>query len=859
MNFTENQFNYRNKFSIEEFESKIKVPIIYEDALKKFTELEYDFLSYYTDFISLNTFQAYLKVPMIFSNKLYRTMSNGRRLLKEQYVKEMYKIRNGKIIEKIKFMFDFFCFNNNDYININDVKIFVNNIVLGLYNDFNHLEAETNEYINQFFKYKKDLIKNENFNGNEIYFNEDMLSFRGEEEKQNSLKNNANIKVGLTKKQVTESSQNFNILNFEDFKTIILNFDGGLYFIFYFYLYIKRSYTEEILQNIDKNKENFNIYKNDKGVYNNKNTNNMLSIFSFKNESGFRRTKTSTNFNESIQKSKSGFLVNVLEKVHIQNINDSSIKLIKKIFGETNLFNGSTNYSNSNFSNKLTHKNTKKVKKYGKDNYLEEKITEKFEENSSESENNNNNDILESDDSLNELSNFENELISLKYKLSKALNSNQTTKSNSPKNDPKNLSQTFKDIHNKTKLLSKSPLKYMLTSNQENFSPKNTNKEITDDLEKILIQFNHSNQIHHYYMNILPPFLFLYNKQLNLSLIPLQRLFKKDSGEVKIENSLYYYVTYNSMISRLSFSIYFDEKEKVIELENEINIKFYEKVIFDDYEILYNKKIGNGNFSNVYLCKSLNDEKIYCVKVINRDLLHGIHSSSLNKEIVNHEIDIAKNILMKSHNKYIINCKGVYESLNEVYIIYKYIKNGNLITFLKNKIREKPEDKLKLIDTILYQLIKAVTYVQKLGVSHRDIKPDNVLVDVKKNGKFKIQLIDYGLSKCISYSEEMNLNVGSLVFTAPEILLNYKYRMNIDTWSCGIMAYFLLFDNLPFNINSSEDEPDLVKQKIIQSKFKFPYVNNEKNKLDEKIRKFIELALEKDKNIRPFMKDIIYD
>ena len=70
MNFTENQFNYRNKFSIEEFESKIKVPIIYEDALKKFTELEYDFLSYYTDFISLNTFQAYLKVPMIFSNKL---------------------------------------------------------------------------------------------------------------------------------------------------------------------------------------------------------------------------------------------------------------------------------------------------------------------------------------------------------------------------------------------------------------------------------------------------------------------------------------------------------------------------------------------------------------------------------------------------------------------------------------------------------------------------------------------------------------------------------------------------------------------------------------------------------------------
>ena len=302
MNFTENQFNYRNKFSIEEFESKIKVPIIYEDALKKFTELEYDFLSYYTDFISLNTFQAYLKVPMIFSNKLYRTMSNGRRLLKEQYVKEMYKIRNGKIIEKIKFMFDFFCFNNNDYININDVKIFVNNIVLGLYNDFNHLEAETNEYINQFFKYKKDLIKNENFNGNEIYFNEDMLSFRGEEEKQNSLKNNANIKVGLTKKQVTESSQNFNILNFEDFKTIILNFDGGLYFIFYFYLYIKRSYTEEILQNIDKNKENFNIYKNDKGVYNNKNTNNMLSTFSFKNESGFRRTKTWI-FSECFRKS----------------------------------------------------------------------------------------------------------------------------------------------------------------------------------------------------------------------------------------------------------------------------------------------------------------------------------------------------------------------------------------------------------------------------------------------------------------------------------------------------------------------------------------------------------------------------
>ena len=176
MNFTENQFNYRNKFSIEEFESKIKVPIIYEDALKKFTELEYDFLSYYTDFISLNTFQAYLKVPMIFSNKLYRTMSNGRRLLKEQYVKEMYKIRNGKIIEKIKFMFDFFCFNNNEYININDVKIFVNNIVLGLYNDFNQEPSEV--IINKEIKYSgiKSYTFTEDLNNVVIKFNESIIS-----------------------------------------------------------------------------------------------------------------------------------------------------------------------------------------------------------------------------------------------------------------------------------------------------------------------------------------------------------------------------------------------------------------------------------------------------------------------------------------------------------------------------------------------------------------------------------------------------------------------------------------------------------------------------------------------------------
>jgi serine/threonine protein kinase len=88
-------------------------------------------------------------------------------------------------------------------------------------------------------------------------------------------------------------------------------------------------------------------------------------------------------------------------------------------------------------------------------------------------------------------------------------------------------------------------------------------------------------------------------------------------------------------------------------------------------------------------------------------------------------------------------------------------------------------------------------------------------------------------------------------------MTDFYYR-NVDTWSLGILAFLLLFDILPFDINNDEDDIDSVKQKIVQNKFKFPYNRIDKIELDIKIRKFIMKCLVKDKNKRPRISEIEY-
>ena len=116
----------------------------------------------------------------------------------------------------------------------------------------------------------------------------------------------------------------------------------------------------------------------------------------------------------------------------------------------------------------------------------------------------------------------------------------------------------------------------------------------------------------------------------------------------------------------------------------------------------------------------------------------------------------------------------------------------------------------------MHKLCTAVYYIHSYGITHRNIKPENILMTTDDD-KADIRLVDFSLSKIIGPNEKCNEPYGTLSYCAPEIILDEPYTKAVDIWSIGVVTYLLLSGRLPFN---SSDETQIAKN-IIYSEVDF--------------------------------------
>jgi serine/threonine protein kinase len=113
------------------------------------------------------------------------------------------------------------------------------------------------------------------------------------------------------------------------------------------------------------------------------------------------------------------------------------------------------------------------------------------------------------------------------------------------------------------------------------------------------------------------------------------------------------------------------------------------------------------------------------------------------------------------------------------------------------------------------QLITAVDYIHSLGVVHRDLKNENILLDVSGN----LKIIDFGLTNVFQKDCFLKTFCGSPSYVAPEMLLGKPYAAPpIDIWSSGVILFSMVAGYLPF------DDINLKKvcTKIITANYTFP-------------------------------------
>ena len=171
-------------------------------------------------------------------------------------------------------------------------------------------------------------------------------------------------------------------------------------------------------------------------------------------------------------------------------------------------------------------------------------------------------------------------------------------------------------------------------------------------------------------------------------------------------------------------------------------VKQLQKFNIDDYTII--TQLGQGSFGKIYLAKD-SQKNIYSIKKI-------LLSEELDVKSVIAEYNMCYNF---SHPN-IINIMGIYSKQLDktTYVVYVLMEVGisdwdKEINSLKNKNSRYSESKLF---SILKQVVSACSFLQKNNISHRDIKPQNILVF--KNKKYK--LIDFGEARRIGDKEKNN-------------------------------------------------------------------------------------------------------
>ena len=208
------------------------------------------------------------------------------------------------------------------------------------------------------------------------------------------------------------------------------------------------------------------------------------------------------------------------------------------------------------------------------------------------------------------------------------------------------------------------------------------------------------------------------------------------------------------------------------------------------------KKIGEGYSSQVYKVKDSLSNKIYAAKVFNN------YTQSIEKEIENNK-KISQNIITEIPNfiKYITSSVGPFELKNysqdsdisetKAYIIFELATKGELLDYITCTKENLDE---RFVKVIFIKIVKALRYLHNLGLCHRDLKTDNIVLSGEE---FTIKLLDFGFSSKIIRTKDGRARhqtgaVGTKAYVAPEVLNDIPYDgEKADIFSLGAILFNL--------------------------------------------------------------------
>ena len=221
------------------------------------------------------------------------------------------------------------------------------------------------------------------------------------------------------------------------------------------------------------------------------------------------------------------------------------------------------------------------------------------------------------------------------------------------------------------------------------------------------------------------------------------------------------------------------------------------KRINEKYAI--DNSIGQGSFGIVFQATLINTGEIVAIKKVFQD-----------KKYKNRELQILKQLdhpnVIKLREYFYSNSENSPDvnSTEDVYlnVVMDFIPS-TLSRVIRNHVKQKQEMSAFQVKLYSYQLLRSIGYIHSKGICHRDIKPQNILVD--KN--HIVKLCDFGSAKKLISTESNVSYICSRYYRAPELIFNStNYTNSVDVWSIACVIAELVIGEPIFQGNCSVDQ-----------------------------------------------------
>ena len=335
--------------------------------------------------------------------------------------------------------------------------------------------------------------------------------------------------------------------------------------------------------------------------------------------------------------------------------------------------------------------------------------------------------------------------------IGKNISSNKNQKKNSMKK--KNINQKSKEVEKTEKNKSEDKIKKI--NNEQNISKyANNNKSYFDKCNNSDDKIKEEN---------------ICQEEINI----------KDNQSINNNSNIHDNAYYMRLSQKLSTYItnYYNKFKKY----PDTSLSFYK----------YGRLIGQGAFGKVNLGLNILTGRVVAIKSF---IKKNLEANGENMRKILYET----NLMKKLNHPNITKILEMFEDKKYILIIMEYINGGNLFSFVKKR-RKLSEKTAKFL---FKQIIEGIKHIHQHNIVHRDIKLENILIDINNN----IKICDFGIGKILSSDKELLYDqCGTPMYMAPEIFLSSKKNgyegPPVDIWSSGIALYIMLSGTLPFDIN----------------------------------------------------------